>query len=169
MASAVACAPHPAVRRRLLRALAAMLVAAPVAARATDAANDDEAMQRLFAGLRRWGSGEFRRFGFLVYEATLWAGDDPQRPPLVLRLTYRRAIAGKAIAAASVDEIRRLGLADAATVQRWGALLAELFPDVAHGDSITGHYLPGGVRFVHNGRPLGAIDDAQFAHAFFAI
>ena len=28
------------------------------------------------AGLKRWGNGEFRRFGFLVYEATLWAGND---------------------------------------------------------------------------------------------
>ena len=35
------------------------------------------------AGFQRWGSGEFRHFGFLVYEATLWAGgDDPLRPPL---------------------------------------------------------------------------------------
>jgi hypothetical protein len=40
----------------------------------------------------RWGSGEFRRFGFLVYEATLWAGDDPLRPPLALKLTYKRNI-----------------------------------------------------------------------------
>jgi hypothetical protein len=45
-----------------------------------------------------------------------------------------------------------------------------LFPDVAAGDSLSGLYLPGrGARFFHNGEPLGEIDDAQFARAFFSI
>ena len=61
------------------------------------------------AGLKRWGNGEFRRFGFLVYEATLWAGDDPQRPPLALRLDYKRNLSGVAIAEASVKEMRPMG------------------------------------------------------------
>ena len=160
---------QPAIaRRRLLAALAALPLAIPCTALATSGAIDDAA-QRPLAGLKRWGSGEFRRFGLTLYQATLWAGDDPQRPPLALHLIYRRAIAGTTIAAASIDEIRRLGLADAATLQRWGALLAELFPDVVGGDAITGLYLPGSARFDFNGRTLGAIDDAQFAHAFFAI
>ena len=60
-------------------------------------------------GLRRWGRGPFRRFGFLVYEATLWAGDDPLRPPLALRLDYRRRIAGAAIVEASWTQIAPLG------------------------------------------------------------
>jgi hypothetical protein len=40
---------------------------------------------------------------------------------------------------------------------------------VAVGDAITGHYLPESAHFAFNGRALGAIDDAQFAHSFFAI
>ena len=86
-------------RRRLLLGLAGLPFAAY--------ANPDPT-----AGLRRWGSGEFRRFGFLVYEAALWAGEDPLRPPLALKLTYKRNIAGQAIAEASVKEIRNLGIAD---------------------------------------------------------
>ncbi|MBK7415204.1 MAG: hypothetical protein IPJ38_08960 [Dechloromonas sp.] len=37
-------------------------------------------LDTLTSGLQRWGSGEFRRWGFLVYEATLWAKDDRFSP-----------------------------------------------------------------------------------------
>lgn len=150
--------PDPAVRRKLLVALAAgPLMALPAFA------NPDP-----LAGLRRWGSGEFRRFGFLIYEATLWAGDDPQRPPLALRLDYRRAIAGADIARASIDAMRQLG-GDEAPLQRWGEQLAQLFPDVKPGDHILGLYRPQSASFVYNGRMLGQIDDTEFARRFFAI
>lgn len=120
------------------------------------------------AGLRRWGRGEFRYFGFLVYEATLWAADDPQRPPLALRLDYRRSIAGADISAASVKEMRKLG-ADEAMLVRWGEQMASLFPDVKPGDHLLGVYRTGGVSFSHNGSVLGKIEDAEFARRFFAI
>ncbi len=155
-------------RRRLLLELAALPLMTPLAALATRSGFDGGAQPPL-AGLRRWGGGEYRRFGRPIYRATLWAGDDPLRPPLALQLVYQRAIAGTTIAAASIDEIRRLGLADAATLERWGVLLAGLFPDVVAGDAITGLYLPDAARFVFNGRALGAIDEAGFASAFFAI
>ena len=119
-------------------------------------------------GLQRWGSGEFRRFGFLVYEATLWAGDDPQRPPLALRLDYKRRIAGSAIAEASVTEMRKLGANDA-MLAIWGAQMGRLFPDVVPGDSLVGYYAPDGARFSHNGEAIGEIADPEFAARFFAI
>ena len=122
----------------------------------------------LVAGLRRWGSGEFRRFGFLVYEATLWAADDPQRPPLALRLDYKRTIAGAAIAEASVKEMRALG-GDDVLLKRWGEQMTRLFPDVRTGDYIIGQYRPEGASFYFNGRLLGSVDDAGFARAFFGI
>ncbi len=148
----------PTARRRLLLALAiwpwlpafAAEPAAPV------------------RGLRRWGQGEFRRFGFLVYEATLWGGDDPARPPLALRLDYRRNIAGSAIAEASVKEMRQLG-ADEALLRRWGPEMARLFPDVKPGDHIVGVYRPEGASFLFNGRPLGEIPEPEFARRFFGI
>ena len=146
-------------RRRLLLAL----IAAPLSAFAVG----ETAGQR--GELRRWGSGEFRRFGFLVYEATLWAADDPVRPPLALKLTYRRNIDGELIAEASIKEIRKLRMADEATLNRWGELMTGLFPDVKPGDTIVGHYLPEGARFTFNEQPLGSIDDPAFARAFFAI
>ena len=119
-------------------------------------------------GLKRWGSGDFRRFGFLVYHATLWAGDDPLRPPLALRLDYKRSIAGAAIAEASVKEMRQLGAAEA-DLKRWGAEMARVFPDVRDGDHLTGLYRPEGASFLFNGNARGEIADAEFARHFFAI
>jgi hypothetical protein len=142
-------------RRRLLLAMGA----APFAAFASSDPT---------AGLKRWGNGEFRRFGFLVYEATLWAGDDPQRPPLALRLDYKRNIAGFAIVEASVKEMRALG-ADEASLKRWGEAMARLFPDVKPGDCIVGQYEPEVARFYFNDRLLGRVEDPGFARAFFGI
>ena len=137
-------------RRRLLLGLAGLPLAAGAAGDPTQ-------------GLQRRGQGRFTRFGLLIYEATLWSGASPEEPPLALRLDYRRSIAR-----ASVDEMRRLG-ADEASLSRWGAQMAALFPDVRAGDAILGVYQPGRAEFLFNGRWLGAIDDAEFARRFFAI
>lgn len=147
-----------AERRRLLLALAALPATVLPAVASTNPT----------AGLRRWGAGDFRRFGFLVYRATLWAGDDPTAPPLALRLDYRRNIAGRAIAQASVDEMRRFGVAET-ILAAWGERMAALFPDVRPGDHITGFYRPDGAAFSFNERPLGEIRDAVFARNFFGI
>lgn len=147
------------VRRRLLLALLALPLAG-MAAAATAVAP--------FPGMRRWGSGAFRRFGFHVYDATLWAGDDPLRPPLALRLDYKRTIAGKAIAEASVNEMRNF-VADAARLAAWGEQMAHIFPDVRAGDHLVGLWQPEGARFMQGERSLGQIDDPAFARAFFAI
>ena len=149
-------------RRRLLLALAA----SPLASFAMTG----PATETPTAGLRRWGSGEFRRFGFLVYEATLWAGgDDPLRPPLALKLTYKRNISGRDIADASVKEIRNLGVADESRLRGWGERMVGIFPDVRPGDHIVGVQLPDAARFYFNDRSIGTIDDPDFARAFFAI
>ena len=122
------------------------------------------------AGLQRWGSGQFRRFGFLVYDASLWvSGADPLRPPLALNLSYHWSIAGRDITVASVKEIRNLGLAESARLELWGKQMAALFPDVRPGDQLLGHYLPDAAEFYFNGRYIGRIEDPAFAHAFFAI
>lgn len=143
----------------MLALLSAPLLALPRVARA-----DGDVL----AGLKRWGTGEFRRFGFLVYEATLWAGDDPQRPPLALHLDYKRAIEGKAIAEASAKEMRRF-VSDGALLLRWGAAMQQVFPDVRPGDHLLGLYRADGARFYQDGRLIGAIAMPGFAEAFFAI
>ncbi len=122
----------------------------------------------LHAGLKRWGSGDYRRFGVLVYAATLWAGDDPQRPPRMLRLDYKRHIEGRAIVAASVREMRRF-VADEAPLRRWAEAMQGIFPDVDAGDHIVGLHAGDRVSFHQDGRVLGSIDAPGFAEGFFAI
>ena len=134
------------------------------------AAQANPRLDNLTGGLQRWGSGEFRRWGFLVYEATLWAnGNDPLKPPLALGLTYKRNLDGLKIAEASVTEIRNLKIADEGTLQLWGERMAQIFPDVKDGDRIVGVHLPEGARFFYNDRFIGSIDDPAFARAFFGI
>ena len=153
-------APLNSGRRRVLLALTACsLLWLPLRAHASGTP---------ITGLERWGSGEFRRFGFLVYEATLWAGDDPPRPPLALRLDYKRDIEGKAIAAASVKEMRRF-VADESLLQRWSQQMQRIFPDVKPGDHLLGVYGKDGASFYQDDRLLGRIDSPGFADAFFAI
>lgn len=148
-------------RRR--RALCLALAAAPLLLPRAACANTDPT-----AGLQRWGNGEFRRFGFLVYEATLWAGSNPESPPLALRLDYKRKIPGSAIVEASIKEMRLLGT-DETLLGRWGEAMARIMPDVRPGDHILGHYRKSGASFYLNGRLLGAVEDAEFARRFFAI
>lgn len=118
--------------------------------------------------MRPWGQGAYRRFGFLVYEARLWAADDPTRPPLALRLDYRRSLDGRAIAGASVDEMRRQ-LGDDPRLADWGAQMARIFPDVADGDHLLGLWQNEAATFEQGGRVLGTVRDADFARAFFGI
>lgn len=127
-------------------------------------------LDSLTSGLPRLGSGEFRRWGFLVYEATLWAKiDDLQNPPLALALTYKRNLDGAKIADASVTEIRNLNIASEAQLKVWGERMTQIFPDVKAEDCIVGLHLPGGAKFFYNDRFIGSIDDPAFARAFFAI
>jgi hypothetical protein len=117
---------------------------------------------------KRWGSGEFRRFGFLVYEATLWAGGDPLRPPLALKLTYKRNIAGQRYRRGQRQGNPQARHRRRATSAALGRADGEDFPDVAR----RPHHRPyraEGARFHFQRPPLGSIDDPAFARAFFAI
>lgn len=118
--------------------------------------------------LNKYGSGEFRRFGFLIYEAVLWAATDPGKPPIALQLTYKRAIPARKIVDASVQQMRDLG-ADENSLSYWAAAMSAIFPDVSPGDQITGIYRSDSAKFFYNNRPIGQIDDPEFARLFFGI
>jgi hypothetical protein len=150
---------HRPARRRLLRVLAVAALLAPPLARGL--ANTP--------GLAPWGRGEFRFLGFTIYEAELWAaGELAPAPPLALRLTYRRSLAGAEIARASVREMRRLGAAEP-KLERWGEWMARVFPDVKPGDHLVGIHEGAVARFQQAGRDLGSLAEAEFADRFFGI
>ena len=122
-------------------------------------------------GLQRYGSGELRRFGFLIYEAQLWGVGNtanPAQPPMALQLTYKREIAGKKIVEASVDQMRALG-ANESQLDAWAVAMSRIFPDVKPGDQLVGIYRPGSATFIYNNREIGEVKDPDFARLFFGI
>ncbi len=146
------------------RTLCLLLLATPCSTIAAPTATD------ALAGMSKRGSGEFRRYGFAIYDATLWSlGNDPTQPPLAIKLTYKRNIHSQAIVAASIDEIRKLGFQNDAQLKAWEMQMAKLFPDVRSGVSIIGIYATNSAQFYFNEKFLGVIDDAVFARTFFDI
>lgn len=155
-------------------AFAAVLMTAGAPARANVPAPPAVAAQLPDARLA--GEGDLRWFGLKVYTAQLWIGrpglriDRLASAPFALELRYATALKGSAIADRSLQEMERMGYGDAQQRGRWLDAMKRLFPDVAKGDRLTGIHEPGrGARFFHNDRPIGGVDDPEFAGAFFAI
>jgi len=113
---------------------------------------------------------EFKRFGFSIYRAQLWApeGQYKKDAPFALSLTYSRDIAGERILDASLKEMNKLG-APVDQSPHWREHLARVLPDVKHGDTLTGIYTPGqGAEFFYQNQKTGSLDEALAAF-FFAI
>jgi hypothetical protein len=154
------------MRRRILLALVAALFAAgPARAGVPHIAPD-------LPGARVAGQGTFTWFGMKIYDATLWVGEAGYAPgaPFALELRYARALRGARIAEASADQMEKTGGGTAAQRASWRRQMRAIFPDVQHGSSITGLFLPdGAVRFHHDGAALGTIAEPGFAQAFAGI
>jgi len=178
--TAMRAAKHRSVQAVLAGALmlaAVGVLASPASApQAVRAGALPPAVAAHLADARLAGEGLLRWFGLRVYEARLWTSPRIPDPDTLLgtgfalELRYARALEGRAIAAASRDEIARLGLGTALQQVAWFEAMAGLFPNVTAGDRLTGVNLPGrGVAFYRNDRPLGNIDDPDFGPAFFSI
>lgn len=130
------------------------------------------AVQAERGDLRVLGHGKMRWFGLHLYDAALWvAGSEWQWDrTFVLDIRYARAFSGEKLAAASVDEMRRLGYRDPRKLDAWRERMLAAFPDVKSGDRISGVYRPGvGAEFFHEGRATAVVNDPEFARAFFSI
>jgi len=125
------------------------------------------------AGLREIGRGELRWLGFKLYDAALWArvpGAQAMDDEYVLSIRYARAVSSERLVELSLEEMRRLDLADEPTLARWAEALAAALPSVAAGDTLSGLHRPGrGAAFWHDGRATAELDDPALAQAFFAI
>lgn len=158
----------------MIRTLAVLLLLLCVAQ--AQASDMPAPVRNEIGNARLAGQGSYRWFGFKIYDAQLWVGDqgyrpdDPESARFALSLTYARDLYGKHIARTSIDEIRKLGFGTVAQHEVWLNRMESLFPDVHEGTRISGIYLPGhGARFYLDGNMLGEIADGEFARAFFAI
>ncbi|WP_028444630.1 chalcone isomerase family protein [Chitinimonas koreensis] len=130
--------------------------------------------QALLPQARIVGQGEFRWFGFRIYEASLWseAGEVSPARPFALQLRYLTAIGREQFVERSIAEIEHLHpeLPRDQLHTTWRGWMRQAFVDVSSGDTLTGVYLPGrGARFFFGDRQTAAIDDDAFARAFFDI
>jgi hypothetical protein len=130
--------------------------------------------QDALPGAQIVGAGEFRVFGFDVYNARLWSAVRPMATdqPFALELIYQRSISRDDLVKASVDEIKRLSGASVSAEQLagWQTQMQQSFVDVQAGTRITGVYLPGqGARFFVGQHLQHEVKDPQFARAFFDI
>ncbi len=118
------------------------------------------------------GQGRLKWLGLHIYDARLWAADGSFAfdRPFALAIRYARDFKGTRIAETSAEEIARLGFGTAEDRERWTAQMKRMFPNVAAGHELVGVNLPGkGVRFYHDDKRVGEIDDPEFARAFFSI
>lgn len=165
--------------------LAALMVALsfhwlPVAGVLASATPASQAARASLGEAREQGSGILRFLGMRVYEATLWVAARPVTAPIpiegpferefVLELHYAISARGERIAELSAREIARIGQGSEAQRAAWLGQMKALFPDVASGDRLAGHYRPGeATRFFFNGMPMGEVADPAFGRAFFGI
>jgi hypothetical protein len=129
-------------------------------------------LQETQAELAPLGAVRFRKFGFHVYDANLWAaaGKWSWLTPFALDIRYARTIKGAALAQKSVEEMERTSAGDDAKRKKWGDIMEKLFPDVKDGDRLVGVHLPGkGTHFYNHDKLLGVVNDSEFSEAFFSI
>ncbi len=138
--------------------------------KAADKAADNAAWAVFLPKAGEVGSGQFRWWGFLVYDATLWSPLGQYQPggPFALTLRYARTVSKEDIVKASIDQMRELGFAVDRNPE-WTQKLDQAMESVKAGDTLTGVYTPGqGAVFFYNDQLTGQIDE-RLAKAFFAI
>ena len=160
------------VARRCCALLAMALALACTSAHAAQAAVAPAHIAQAVPHARLAGSGTYTFFTLKVYLAELWVGEQGYvaGEPFALDLRYARALKGKKIAEASVEQMAKIGAGSADQRQAWLQKMTAIFPDVGEGSHITGIYLPDvGAHFYLDGQLLARIDDRDFARAFFGI
>jgi hypothetical protein len=118
------------------------------------------------------GKARFSVFLFDVYDAALISPDGRYdgTPPYALKLSYLRDVGRHRIVETSLDEMRRQGVTDTATLARWKNWMGEHFPDMRKGDeALMIASTDGGMTVLYNGVQRGQIKDAAFTAAFMGI
>jgi len=128
-----------------------------------------EALDPYVKGVQLQGQGRMTVWGFDVYDARLYVGDQRGQSGFALDINYLRSLKGSDITKSTIDEMQRLGVGEP-NRSAWGKKLDGIFPDVVSGSSLTAIHVPGrGTVFLHNGKPAGEIAGDDFAKAFFSI
>lgn len=121
------------------------------------------------------GEGHMTWFGFSIYHASLWTSDGEFRGlketnPIALHITYDKHISRDKLVEATIDQWEHLEIFESEQRLAWGNELANIWPDVKPGDSITTLITPAKLTiFYANDKLVGYIDEAEFGTALLAI
>jgi len=118
------------------------------------------------------GTGTYRKIGFSIYDATLWAplGEYAEAKPFALQLTYKRSLSKSTVVDSVMDSIAEQNVADEAKLAEWKATLEPLLFGVKDGDVFVGVSVPKkGADIYFNGGYVTTIKDPALVKAFFAI
>ena len=152
-----------------IQALLYGLLALFVLHMANSPAQAKESFDPYVKGMQLQGQGRMTFWGFDIYDARLYVGDQRGQTGFALDLNYLRSLKGSDITKRTIDEMQRLGVGEA-NRSTWGKKLDGIFPDVVSGSSLTAIHVPGrGTVFLYNGKPAGEIAGDDFAKAFFSI
>lgn len=118
------------------------------------------------------GSSDMRWTFFKLYNVTLLTDDgtyDAQDYPQALEIRYYRNIDSDDLVEATADQWQKLGVPEAQS-QQWLTSLRTLWPNIRENDILRFEVdATGANRFLHNGNPIGGVDDAEFASSFLSI
>lgn len=121
------------------------------------------------------GQGQFSYLFWDLYQAQLYTADGlwsnyQQSSPVVLKLTYQRAISKDDFIEATVDQWKHLQGKVSAQHQQWATQLEQLWTDVKKGDQLSCVLMADGtVQFYFNDKLLGDVTDTAFGPAFLDI
>jgi len=162
-------------RRLLLTGLSVACCAGiclPVSAQTALTAGLASGPQALIDGAEPIGSGRFSYLGMTPFRVTLYAPQGEYDPDgsFALQLIFLRRIKASRIISVSINEIKRQGFKDAATLSDWRRQLETIIPTMEKNGDITGvRNGQGHTIFYLNGQQIGAIRDVRFSQYFFGI
>lgn len=118
------------------------------------------------------GSGDMRWTFFKLYRVTLLTDDGAyvaEDYPQALEILYYRNIDNDDLVKATADQWQKLGIPDEQS-RAWLSSLQSLWPDIRQNDILRIEVdAAGNNRFLHNGQPIGSIDDPEFSTSFLSI
>ncbi len=124
------------------------------------------------SGLIEVGRGEMDWLWFSLYRAKLMTPTglyQQEQYPQLLDIEYYREIDAKDLLQATREQWQHLGFTDV-QIKSWLQLLQGRWPNVAQGDHLSFKVIDAQTsQFYFNGKPLGMIEDPQFAPAFLGI
>lgn len=115
------------------------------------------------------GQGTFKKFGFEIYKAHLYADNVTSPDRFALNLQYSRAIRKEALLKATIEQLEHLGYPLSKT-EYWKMQLDKIYPNINKGDQLTAIYQPNnGTVFLLDDQIIGKVPGTEFAEAFFGI